>query len=190
MHLANRSTSGHCLGLAGECNRLCSPEERRQHNRYLSEGNVEMGPVGRRSHVGKVGRYQHGRLLCGNGPSLQVGSELQIKIHTKNGDVSLVGIVRTAVTNLGMGMEFSGFAGDSRERLDEMVAQISGARLQGQTEPAPVTSIPAATPTPLSSNSNTLVTAVEQFFEGNNVLTREEFLTLVEDVRGKDRSAQ
>ena len=166
-------------------------QERRQHNRYLSEGNVEMGPVGSEIRTwGKLADISMGGCYVETALPSKLGSELQIKIHTKNGDVSLVGIVRTAVTNLGMGMEFSGFAGDSRERLDEMVAQISGARLQGQTEPAPVTSIPAATPTPLPSSSNTLVTAVEQFFEGNNVLTREEFLTLVEDVRGKDRSAQ
>jgi hypothetical protein len=85
-------------------------EDRRQHTRYQCEGNVELGPVdsdvrtwGKLADISLDGCYVESALPA------SLGTELQINLHTKYGDVSLVSTVRTSVPNLGMGMEFSSF---------------------------------------------------------------------------------
>jgi hypothetical protein len=85
-----------------------------------------------------------------------------------------------------MGIEFSKFESDSRDRLAELVAKLKPPSAAG---PAKTAAGAVSTAPPTNNDLTTLLAAIEQFFEGNNVMSREEFQQIVKAVRSRATSA-
>jgi hypothetical protein len=163
-------------------------KERRQHPRYRCTGDVEFVVRGSGMKAwAKLADINMGGCYLEHTLAPSVGSELQLTIRARALPAfTVTGQVRTSVPGVGMGIEFSKFESDSRDRLAELVAKLKPPSAAG---PAKTAASAVSTAPPTNNDLTTLLAAIEQFFEGNNIMSREEFQQIVKAVRSRATSA-
>lgn len=153
--------------------------ERRRYKRYncngtacVRESNQEFGVEGRVLDISFSGCYVE--MMS----PMRVGTPIRLDIKLNRYLLKLPAIVRVSQVNMGMGVEFSDPPPSEREKLDQVLAELSG-------EPRPATSsAPPAQAGP--SNPEQLGSAVLRWFATHDQLTRDEFQKLLQE----DKKAQ
>src|SRR5581483_4867250 len=187
--------------------------ERRQHVRYRIPGDVGfLAPGCERSTWGKLADLSLGGCYVEVAMPAPKNSKVELRLQARGLEFAVSGEVRTSVTGLGMGVEFTAFKGDARQRLEEILSQARP-KILGKTsptpEPATQTSSPSNSglalevpapqateaPPPATNRARApksqcdpvkFLAAVREFFSENDLLTREEFRRFLEQSKGAD----
>jgi hypothetical protein len=109
-----------------------------------------------------------------------LGALLALTIEINNFRVETTGEVRVAYPNLGMGIVFTDMSGENRARLRELLRSLS----QPSATVGPGISAQNASVLPMEvmpriTNARAAIQAMTNFFEGRQLLTREEFLRIL-----------
>ena len=150
--------------------------ERRRYKRYncagiagVHESGREFGVEGRVLDISMCGCYVE--MLS----PMRVGTPVHLDIKLSSLVVNLPAIVRVSQANMGMGLEFVDIPPGEREKLDQVVAELSG-------EPRPAAS--PAPPAPAGpAGPEQIGNAVLGWFSTHDQLSREEFQKLLQESR-------
>src|SRR5581483_2076567 len=139
-------------------------------------------------------------------------SKVELRLQARGLEFAVSGDVRTSVTGLGMGVEFTAFKGDARQRLEEILSQARP-KILGKTSPTPEPATqtsnpsnsglalevpaPQATEAPPPATNRApapksqcdpvkFLAAMREFFSEHDLLTREEFRRFLEQSKGAD----
>jgi len=147
--------------------------ERRQYKRYncngvasVRETNREFGIDGRILDISMSGCYVE--MMS---PS-RVGTPVHLDIKLSGHVLNLPAIVCVSQANMGMGLEFADIPPGMREKLDQVLAELSG-EPPSATSPAP--------PAPAGPADPELGNAVIRWFATHEQLTREELQELLRE---------
>jgi PilZ domain-containing protein len=152
--------------------------DRRQFPRFRCGGNVQVSRAESAQHLwAKLGDLSLGGCYVNTPVPEPVGTKLRLVLELQETKISVMGEVRTCVPALGMGVQFTSFETGSRELLKQVMGRLSPAKLAGQPQ---ITSLPQ-----LPSSVQALLAAVRDHFEGNNVLTSQDFEEIVRVLAGK-----
>jgi len=106
-------------------------EERRQYARYRCSGNVGFRTAGAERHIwGKLAEIGLGGCYIEIAAPCPVGTKLEITVQVQGAEMPMSAEVRTAVPAMGMGVEFTIFKGDVRERLKQFIQKLAPPRRQ------------------------------------------------------------
>ncbi len=162
--------------------------EKRRSRRYQCEGSVEMCEDGCEvrtwatfSDIGLHGCYVEAHA------TYPVGTVLHMKLEANGVRVETKGSVRVSYPYLGMGVAFGEISEENRARLRELLATIS--RPIVIMGPGIASSLPASGPldaVPLIAEPGAAVQALIEFFEGRQMLMREDFLRILRKSQGTD----
>jgi hypothetical protein len=156
--------------------------DRRQYPRFRCPGNVQVSRAGSDQHTwAKLGDLSLGGCYIETPVPEAVGSKLRLVVQVQENKIAATAEVRSCVPALGMGVQFTGFEGGSRELLRQVVERVSPPRLSGSR---PAAAVPPAT------SAQALVGAVRDHFEGHNVLTSNEFEAMVKALGEAKREPQ
>jgi len=155
--------------------------ERRQYRRFNCTGGAtvrepgdQFGMDGRVLDISMSGCYVE--MMS----PMRVGTKVHLDMKLSKHKLSLPGIVRVSQLNMGMGVEFVNFPAGEREKLDEVITELSGehgtSSFAPPAAPAPPLSVPPAT-----LDSVQIGSAVLKWFATHDQLTREEFQKLLRD---------
>jgi PilZ domain len=151
--------------------------EKRRSPRYKCEGSAEVREEGSDvrlwatcTDISMHGCYVEATTVY------PVGTVLLMKIDAQNLRIQVQGDVRVSYPYLGMGVAFTHMAEEDRTRLKEMLRTLgrpsvimgTGAYAQGHSDPVPDISDPGAA-----------LSALIEFFEMRQMLTRAEFVQLL-----------
>lgn len=157
--------------------------DRRQYPRFRCIGNVQVSrPDSVQPVWAKLGDLSLGGCYINTPVPEPVGTRLRLVLHIQENKISAGGEVRTCVPALGMGIQFTSFEGSSRELLKRLTDRLSPPKLSGQPQRV-------ATPE-THSGMQALLTAIRDHFEGNNVLTSQEFEAIVKAIGEKKMASQ
>jgi len=110
----------------------------------------------------------------------RLGASLALTIEINNFRVETNGEVRVAYPGLGMGIFFHEMSGENRTRLRELLRSLSRPSvIVGPGTPAQNASVLPMEAMPPITNARAAIQAVIDFFEGRQLLTREEFVRLL-----------
>lgn len=153
-----------------------SPQERRRHQRFACEGNLELKTDGSTirtwasfTDISPAGCYVE--MMT----TFPVGTKMEIQLGMNGFLVSGAALVRASYPFLGMGIEFTNLSQNAREQLDAMIASLAATRLR--SIPPPPSSKKFNLP-PIS-DPMAILDALERLFETKASLTADEFLKLV-----------
>ena len=156
--------------------------DKRRSPRYRCEGSVEMREEGcdvrtwsTFTDVSQNGCYVEAQA------TYPVGSVLHLKLEANGMRVEAEGTVRVSYPYLGMGVAFTAITDENRTRLRELLGAISRPSLI--MGPGIASALPASGPmgaVPPISNPNAAIQALVQFFESRHMLTREDFLRVLQ----------
>lgn len=162
--------------------------EKRRSRRYQCEGSVEMCEDGCEvrtwatfSDIGLHGCYVEAHA------TYPTGTVLHMKLEANGVRVETKGSVRVSYPYLGMGVAFGEISEENRARLRELLATIS--RPIVIMGPGIASSLPASGPldaVPLIAEPGAAVQALIEFFEGRQMLMREDFLRILRKSQGTD----
>ena len=180
--------------------------DRRQHARHSIQGNVSFrAPEFEGNTWGKLADLSLGGCYVEVPMPAPKTTKLELTLQVHGVDLAVSGEVRTSVPGLGMGVEFTAFKGEARQRLHEIVNKMAS-QPSGRTlfvsKPAAETSNPwdsaraveeaptaqpatvkaeapatasRASPQKSACDPAKFLTAMREFFSENDVLTREGF---------------
>ena len=110
----------------------------------------------------------------------RVGVVLNLKLEANGFRVEVIGEVRAAYPNLGMGISFSSMSEGDRERLRELVRSISRPSvILGSRAVTDVPSTPQSSALPRVANPAAVLQAMLNFFEDRHMMGRDEFLRIL-----------
>lgn len=109
----------------------------------------------------------------------QLGTSLALTIEINNFRVETAGAVRVAYPNLGMGIVFTEISGENRARLRELLHSLSRPAIVGPGTPPQNASVLPMEVMPPITNARAAIQAMIGFFDGRQLLTREEFLRIL-----------
>lgn len=110
----------------------------------------------------------------------RLGALLALTIQINNFRIETTGEVRVAYPGLGMGIVFHEMSGESRVRLRELLGSLSRPSvIVGSGTSAQNASVLPMDAMPPVSNARAAIQAMMSFFEGRQLLTREEFLRIL-----------
>lgn len=157
-------------------------DERRQHPRYLCCGDAEIyAQDANHPERGRLSDISRGGCFVEMLPPIAVGAKVSVVLLIAQRRIRAEGRVRSLLPNFGVGVQFLRFEPEDLQRLEEVLATLE--------KGAPLNVIAAATPPPPASL--TPLTAVDQqralervksWFGEHDLLTRQEFLTLLKKV--------
>ncbi len=155
--------------------------EKRRTPRYKLEGSAELRDEGRdlRTWATFSDISLHGCYVEATATT-DVGTVLQIKLEANGYRIETRGCVRVTYPSLGMGIAFTEMSEENRTRLRELLAAIS--RPSVIVGPGLASSQPVSGPLkalPLISDPGAAVRALVEYFENRQMLTQEEFLTVL-----------
>lgn len=157
--------------------------DRRQYARFRCPGNVQLSRDEAGQQVwAKLGDLSMGGCYIDTPVPENIGTKLWLVLHIQENKISATGEVRSCVPALGMGIQFTSFEAGSRQVLQQIVERLSPPKLIGRAQ------TPALPDQPGSLQA--VLAAVRDHFEGNNVLTRQEFEGIIEAVARKRVSSQ
>lgn len=141
------------------------------HLREISSGNATWATF---TDISLLGCYLEATTTYG------LGTLLALTIEIDNFRVETTGEVRISYPNLGMGIVFTDMSGENRARLHELLRSLS----QPSATVGPGISAQNASVLPMEvmpriTNARAAIQAMTNFFEGRQLLTREEFLRIL-----------
>jgi hypothetical protein len=108
------------------------------------------------------------------------GASLALTVEINNFRVETNGEVRVAYPGLGMGIFFHEMSGENRTRLRELLRSLSRPSvIVGTGTPAQNAGVLPMEAMPPITNARAAIQAMINFFEGRQLLTREEFLRIL-----------
>lgn len=150
--------------------------ERRRYKRYncagiasVRESNREFGAEGRVLDISMCGCYVE--MMS----PLRVGTPAHLDIKLSDHVLKLPAIVRVSQANMGMGLEFADIPPGEREKLDQVIAELSGKPRSAASSASPAQAGPA--------DPEQVGSAVLGWFATHDRLTREEFQKLLQENR-------
>ncbi len=155
--------------------------DKRHSPRYKCQGSVRLQPVGTTASIwatctdiGLHGCYVEASTPYG------MGTKLTMRIEANNCRVDATGDVRVSYPGLGMGVEFLTMREEDRERLLELVRSLARPTPAESLRLAPATALPAQLDAVQSvANPSAALRAMLQFFENRQMMSREEFLSIL-----------
>ena len=148
--------------------------ERRRYRRYncngiasVREANREFGMQGRVLDISMSGCYVE--MMS----PMRVGAPVRLDLKLNGHVLNLSAIVRVSHANMGMGLEFIDLTPPATEKLDQVLAELSG---ESRTAPTPAPSAPAPPGEPSQVGK-----AVLRWFATHEHLTRAEFQKLLRE---------
>jgi len=156
--------------------------EKRRSPRYKCEGSAEMREedCDVRTWATFTDVSLHGCYVEAQA-SYPVGTVLHMKLSANGLKVEIKGNVRVSYPYLGMGIAFVEMSPENRSLLKELLATIS--RPSMIMGPGIASALPSCGPidaVPLISDARTAIQALVDFFESRHMLTREEFLRVLQ----------
>jgi hypothetical protein len=156
-------------------------QERRRHPRYHCAGSVKIFEQGipqpttrRMNEISTGGCYIE--MMSPLPASSPVGLEIKLNGRT----IRVDGQVKSSQLAYGMGVAFTAMAPPEKEKLTDVIAEVSGEKTPSFTEPEPA----AAAPPKVEQVPAKLVgEAVQRWFGTHDALSRADFLKLVEELR-------
>jgi c-di-GMP-binding flagellar brake protein YcgR len=149
-------------------------QERRRYVRYNCAGTARFWEEGNElTLTGRVNEISMGGCYIEIMAPLRVGALLRLELELKLRTIRVHGVVRSSQAASGMGIELTRMTPFEAEKLHRVIAELSG-----ETEPAPS---PAEQLETLGSNG--LGEAVLRWFGTHDVLTRQQLLDLLEELK-------
>jgi hypothetical protein len=155
-------------------------DERRRYPRYAVRGEAEIYTPGTQfPERGKLTDLSRGGCFVELLPALTMDIKVTVVLQISQRRIRVQGVVRSVLTNFGLGIEFLHYEPDDLERMEEVLAA-----LEHGTELAP---IPASPPLPAPAPATAIdpqhtLEAVKSWFGDHDFLTRQEFLALLKKV--------
>ena len=153
---------------------IASPQERRRHQRFKCEGNLELKTDGSTirtwaafTDISTAGCYVE--MMT----TFPVGTKMEIQLGMNGFLVSGAAVVRATYPFLGMGIEFVNLSQNAREQLDAMLASLAASRLHSVAPAEKRFNLPPI------SDPMAILDSLERFFESKPSLTSDEFLRIV-----------
>ncbi len=158
---------------------LASSQERRRSTRYKCEGSAQFRVNG--SDVHTWGTFTD---LSANGCYVEMtatypaGAVVDLLLELNGIRAHVLGEVRVSYPCLGMGIQFQEVSPEDRVHLQQMIASVAApAPARPSWEEKPPSS--ASLTLPLIVNAGAAVKALAEFFEGQGVLSKEEFVRIL-----------
>jgi hypothetical protein len=149
-------------------------QERRRHPRYNCAGIAKLWENGNEhSATGRVNEISRGGCYIEMMSPMRIGTAIRLELSVSGRTIHLEGIVRTSQPNFGMGVEFTRMAPAEAERLCHLVSELAGEVPAPEPAAAETSGLPTASPEQAGE-------AVMRWFGLHEMLTREEFLKLME----------
>lgn len=153
-------------------------EERRKHPRYHCAGEVRLLESGlpqsttwRMNEISMSGCYIETMWPHPAGTSI----ELELAVNGRT--IRLESIVRSSQVACGMGLEFMKIEPSEAEKLNRVIAELSG---ESPIEPVEAAPAPAVSREPVPSKE--LSEAIQRWFGAHDSLSRADFLKIAEDL--------
>jgi hypothetical protein len=151
-----------------------SPRYRCQGSAHLREISSGVATWATFTDISLHGCYVEATSTC------RLGASLALTIQINNFRIETTGEVRVAYPGLGMGIVFHEMSGESRARLLELLRSLSRPSvIVGPGTPAQNASVLPMEAMPPISNARAAIQAMISFFEGRQLLTRDEFLRIL-----------
>jgi hypothetical protein len=151
-----------------------SPRYRCQGSAHLREINGGAATWATFTDIGLHGCYVEAAA------TYRVGAALAVTLELNGFRVECRGEVRVSYPNLGMGIFFTTMSEEVREQLRDLLRSLRRPSVILGIGVAPrAPSVPPPDALPLISNPKAAVQAVISFFEGRQILTREEFFRIL-----------
>ena len=150
-------------------------EERRRHPRFHCSGTASMWEQGQEFAISaRVNEVSLGGCYIEMMSPMRLGTSVRLELAVNRRSINLEGIVRYSQPNFGMGVEFTKILPGEAEKLHGVIAEMSGA-VASETHGSPA-------PPPARLLGNEFEDAVLRWFGSHDVLTRQQFLELKEEV--------
>jgi PilZ domain len=157
--------------IAARCKADRRHEERRHHVRFSCTGVACLWEQGQELAIkARLNEISLGGCYIEIMSPLRTGTQVRLELAVRQRSICLDGVVRNSQPNFGMGIEFLKIAPAEAEKLQRVVAELSGAA-------PPEISAPPPSPVP-----ETLERAVTQWFSSHHELTRQQFQELKDKV--------
>jgi len=155
--------------------------EKRRSPRYKCEGGVEMceANCNVRTWATFTDISLHGCYVEAQA-TYPVGTVLRVKLEAKGRRIEATGNVRVSYPYLGMGISFVEMTEESREQLKELLLSLSQPSvIMGSGARTPVPPAGRSEGMPAVADAQSALRALTDFFEGHQILMREDFLRIV-----------
>jgi len=160
-------------------------EERRRHPRYAVRGDAEIYVEGVEFPVrGKLTDLSRGGCFVELLPSVMLDTKVTLVLLISQRQIRIQGVVRSVLTNFGLGIQFLHLEPEDLRRLEEVLtAAERGMALTAiaPSPPPPAASPPAAT----TIDPQRALELVKSWFGEHDVMTRPEFLVLLKKIAPK-----
>ena len=157
------------------------PADKRRSRRYRCQGSAHLREIssGTATWATFTDISLHGCYLEAT-TTYGLGTLLALTIEIDNFRVETTGEVRISYPNLGMGIFFTDMSGENRARLRELLRSLSQpSATVGLGISAQNASVLPMEVMPRITNARAAIQAMTNFFEGRQLLTREEFLRIL-----------
>jgi len=164
-----------------------SKKEHRRYPRYAVRGEAEIYTAGSQfPQRGKLTDLSRGGCFVELLPSITMDAKVILVLQVSQRRIRVQGVVKSVLTNFGLGIEFLHFEAEDLQRMEEVLAALAqGAELA----PIPVSPPPAAAdPGPAAVtviDPQQALEAVKSWFGDHDSLTRQEFLALLKKAGAK-----
>jgi hypothetical protein len=156
--------------------------ERRLHPRYACCGDAEVyAQDAKHPERGRLSDLSRGGCFVEMLPPIAVDTKVSVVLLIARRRIRAEGVVRSLLPNFGVGVQFLRFEPEDLQRLEEMLAALEkGAPLSAIADSVSPPPAPAAPATP--SDPQRALERVKSWFGEHELLTRQEFLTLLKKV--------
>jgi c-di-GMP-binding flagellar brake protein YcgR len=157
--------------IAARCKADRRTEERRHNARFSCTGTARIREQGQELAINaRLNEISLGGCYIEIMAPLRMGACVRLEMRVNQRNISVEGVVRNSLSNFGMGVEFMKISPAEAQKLQRVVAELSGAVPPEMPAPPPVR-IP-----------ETLEEAVNQWFGSHEQLTRLQFQELKDKV--------
>jgi len=156
--------------IAARCKAERRIEERRHSVRFSCTGTVRIWEQGQELAIdARLNEISLGGCYLEIMSPLRNGACVRLEMAVNQRNISVEGVVRNSLPNFGMGIEFMKISAGEAQKLQRVVAELSGA-------------VPLEMPAPPVRIPETLEEAVNQWFGSHDQLTRQQFQELKDKV--------
>lgn len=157
-------------------------EERRRYPRYAVRGEAEIyAPGASFPERGRLTDLSRGGCFVELLPALTMETKVTVVLLVSQRRIQVQGVVRSVLTNFGLGIQFVHLEPDDLQRLEELLASLEHGTPLALI--VPTTPLPAPAPAPAAAaDPEHALEAVKSWFGDHDFLTRQEFLALLKKV--------
>jgi len=154
-------------------------EERRRYPRYAVRGEAEIyAPGASFPERGRLTDLSRGGCFVELLAALTMDTKVNLVLVISQRRIQVQGVVRSVLTNFGLGIQFVHLEADDLHRLEEVLASLEKGTPLAPMAPSPPQPVSAPAPTAVVDPEHALE-AVKSWFGDHDFLTRQEFLALL-----------